>query len=274
MGRPPGFLPGGSERGTEICYNRGVSALLRLALVVALGCALGCGKRDDKRDDRAAPRDAGALAGSDAGAVKLDAGVDLDQQRFDEERRPDLIVAAMGITPGARVADVGAGSGLLTVHLARAVLPGGKVVATDIADAVLDLLAGRLARNGLTDAVEIRLVEADVPGLEPATYDAILLAEVDHYFSDPVVWLVAAKAALKPGGEIAITNRIHHRARGLAAAKAAGLHLVSESTPVPSTFIAVFRTEAPAPSPAPPPTKPVKPTPPIKPTTPIKPTAP
>jgi 2-polyprenyl-3-methyl-5-hydroxy-6-metoxy-1,4-benzoquinol methylase len=219
----------------------------------------GCGKRAES------PAAGGeVVAGKDAGAaaaVNPDAaGRDREQARFDEERRPDLIVAALGIGPGARVADVGAGSGLLTVHLARAVMPGGKVVATDIAAAVIDLLTSRLAATGLSDAVEPRLVEPEVPGLEPGAYDAILLAEVDNYLSDPTAWLVAAKPALKPGGAIAITNRVHHRARALAAAKAAGLHLVSESTPVPSTFIAVFRIEPPSPvSPLSPPHPPRKP---------------
>jgi 2-polyprenyl-3-methyl-5-hydroxy-6-metoxy-1,4-benzoquinol methylase len=222
-------------------YNRRVLRLLCIALVIG---GLGCGKRGEQPPRDAGPRDAAAAdASADASMLEL------EQKRFDEERRPDLIVAALGLHPGARVADVGAGSGLLTVHLARAVLPGGKVVATDIATAVLELLAERLAANKLTEAVEARLVEPDQPGLEDGGYDAILLAEVDNYLADPTGWLVAAKAALKPGGAIAITNRIYHRARGLAAAKAAGLHLVSESTPVPSTFIAVFRAELPAKAP-------------------------
>ena len=67
-----------------------------------------------------------------------------EQARFDAERRPDKVVEALGIKPGSRVADVGAGSGLLTVHLARAVAPNGKVVATDVDGAVLELLAQRL----------------------------------------------------------------------------------------------------------------------------------
>lgn len=226
--------------------------LLWIALLVGM---IGCGKR--------AEQPAGdplvATPSSDArDGAAIDAGRDLEQARFDEERRPDLIVAALGLKPGDRVADVGAGSGLLTVHLARAVLPGGKVVATDIAAAVIDLLISRLAATGLTAAVEPRLVEPEVPGLEAGAYDAILLAEVDNYLADPAAWLVAARTALKPGGAIAITNRIHHRTRALAAAKAAGLHLVSESTPVPSTFIAVFRVDAP--------TKPTTPTPPPGPT--------
>jgi len=163
-----------------------------------------------------------------------------EQARFDAERRPEKVVEALGIGPGSRVADIGAGSGLLTVHLAHAVKPNGRVVATDIDSAVLDLLQSRLAAAGLADVVERRVVGAEKPGLEKGMYDAILLAEVDHYFSDEVGWLKEATQALKPGGRIVISNRIHHKQKSMAAAQRAGLHLESESSPVPTHFIAVF----------------------------------
>ncbi len=170
-----------------------------------------------------------------------------EQTRFDAERKPEKVIEALGIKPGSRVADVGAGTGLLTVHLARAVAPNGTVVATDIDGAVLELLFQRLAAVGLEDVVERRVVGAETPGLEAAAYDAILLAEVDHYFNDPVGWLKAATAALKPNGRIVISNRIHHRTKSMAAGQKAGLVLQSELVPVPTHFIAVFVAPPPAP---------------------------
>ena len=107
--------------------------------------------------------------------------------------------------------------------------------------AVLTLLEQRPKAANLQGVVEPRVVAADTPGLEPATYDAILLAEVDHYFTDAPAWLKAAGAALKPEGRLVISNRIYHRQQSMANAKKAGLELVSESTPVPTHFIAVFR---------------------------------
>jgi len=197
------------------------------ALILVFLVAASCGHREAEGDSGSGP-----AATSDSAR---------EQARFDAERRPEKVVEALGIGPGSRVADIGAGSGLLTVHLARAVRPNGRVVATDIDGAVLDLLQSRLAAAGLSDLVERKVVPAEKPGLEPpASYDAILLAEVDHYFSDEVAWLKAATAALKPGGRIVISNRIHHRPRSLEAARRAGLKLVSDSTPVPTHFIAVF----------------------------------
>jgi ubiquinone/menaquinone biosynthesis C-methylase UbiE len=199
---------------------------VRVLLCVLLA-AVGCDRND---------AESGAVGV--AGRMADDAA--RSQARFDAERRPEKLVEALGIGPGAVVADIGAGSGLLTVHLARAVKPNGRVVATDIDGAALDLLQSRLTSVGLASLVDRRVVAADHPGLEAASYDAILLAEVDHYFTDEVAWLRDAAKALKPRGRLVISNRIHHRQKSMAAARGAGLKLEAESTPIPTHFIAVF----------------------------------
>jgi len=186
-----------------------------------------------------------------------------EQARFDAERHPELVIEALHIGPGSKVADIGAATGLFTVHLANAVKPNGHVVATDINKSVLDLLQSRLAAVGLDDLVDQRVVTGDKPGLEPGTYDpivpadveepddertevgtydAILLSEVDHLFADEAAWLAQATPALSRGGRIVITNRMHHRRRTMAAARRAGLVLASESSSGPTHFIAVFVT--------------------------------
>ena len=192
-----------------------------LLLVAALVGAFGCGSKD-------------------ADPPATGSNTPREEAQFDAERRPDLIVAALGIGPGSRVADIGAGSGLLTVYLARAVAPNGKVIATDTNKEVLGMLERRLTRAGLASVVEGRAVDPDKPGLEDGLYDAILLSEVDHFFSDQVKWLHDVTPALKPGGRIVIANRIHHRAQAMDAAGKAGLVLQSETSPVPTHYIAVF----------------------------------
>jgi 2-polyprenyl-3-methyl-5-hydroxy-6-metoxy-1,4-benzoquinol methylase len=195
-----------------------------VALLALLLCAAAC--------------DRNQAAGQGGSSSKHDPA--REQTNFDKERNPAKVVEALKIAPGSRVADVGAGSGLLTIHLARAVAPNGRVVATDIDGQVLDLLHQRLSAAGLADIVERRIVDADKPQLEAGMYDAILLAEVDHHFNDPVAWLRAAIPALKPTGRIVISNRVYVRAQSMAAAQKAGLLIENESTPVPSHFIAVF----------------------------------
>jgi 2-polyprenyl-3-methyl-5-hydroxy-6-metoxy-1,4-benzoquinol methylase len=197
---------------------------VRVALLALLVCAAAC--------------DRNGAEGQGGSSAKVDPA--REQTSFDKLRNPAKVVEALKIGPGSRVADIGAGSGLLTIHLARAVAPNGRVVATDIDGQVLDLLHQRLSAAGLADIVERRIVAADTPQLEPGLYDAILLAEVDHHFDDPVAWLKAAIPALKPTGRIVISNRIYVRAESMASAQRAGLLIEHESTPVPSHFIAVF----------------------------------
>lgn len=209
---------------------------MRSVLVGLLLLATACSKDASTSD-----------VGASRGSARRTSDTQREQARFDADRRPEKVVEALGIKPGSRVADVGAGTGLLTVHLARAVAPSGTVVATDIDGAVLDLLQSRLATAGLDDVVERRVVGAETPGLEDHAYDAILLAEVDHYFAEPIGWLRTATKALKPGGRIVISNRIHHRTKSMAAGQKAGLVLQSESTPVPTHFIAVFTAPEPTP---------------------------
>lgn len=210
--------------------------MIRLvALLACVAFAASCEKSTAKADG----------TGGSAAPKPVDSGTfTRDQAVFDAQRRPDKIVEALGLKPGSRVADVGAGSGLLTVHLARAVAPNGKVVATDIDQDVLDnFLKPRLVAAGLAELVEPRRVDGELPGLEANAFDAILLAEVDHYLTDPAKWLEDAAKALKPGGRLVISNRIHRRDLTLAAAKKAKLVLVGESTPVPTHFIAIYEVK-------------------------------
>ena len=107
--------------------------------------------------------------------------------------------------------------------------PTGRVVATDVD-------AAALAAIPRAPAIETRVVAADDPGLEAGAYDRILVAEVDHCFADRAAWLGRAARALKPGGFIAVTNRVTHRAALVAAATAAGLRVSDEPVDLPAHF--------------------------------------
>ena len=202
----------------------GLAAVAAASLVLAEGA--GCSGPPPRR--------------SSAAVRPLDAA---QRAAFEASRRPDRIARALGLHPGAVVADVGAGDGLLTSYLARAVTPGGQVVATDIDPAALAAVRARAAQAGpsIGAAVTTRRVAPDAPGLEPDRYDAMLLARVDQYLPDRVAWLRAAARALRPGGRLVIANRLHHRAAALAAARAAGFRLLAEdASAAPGCFIASF----------------------------------
>lgn len=168
----------------------------------------------------------GATAGcSRAAGTEERGGGDREAAEYERYRAPDKIIAGLELAPGQHVADVGAGRGFLTTRLVAAVGARGHVVATDIDGAALAAIPHAAG-------VETRVVAADDPGLEPGAYDRILVAEVDHYLGDRTDYLRRLARALKPGGFIAVENRLPYRAPLVAAAIAAGLR-VTDVAPAP-----------------------------------------
>jgi predicted methyltransferase len=159
------------------------------------------------------------------------------QAAYDRYRRPEVLVAALGLHPGEVVADVGAGRGYLTHRLAAAVGERGRVVATDIdADALAHI--GR-AQPGEAP-IEVRRVAPDDPGLERGHYDLILLSQVDHLLADRTDYLVRLARALDGHGRIAVTNRRLYRAPLVAAARKAGLPIVDERNDLVTHFLVLL----------------------------------
>jgi predicted methyltransferase len=161
---------------------------------------------------------------------------DPDGAARDRIRQPARVVAALGLAPGQRVADVGAGRGYLTFRLAEVVGAKGRVVATDVDGRALAVVRAAQRSNVVT-----RQVAADDPGLEAAFYDLVLLSEVDHYLPDRVAYLRKLRAALAPAGRIAVTNRRAFRVPLLAAAAEAGYTVAGEVTDLPFHFLVLLR---------------------------------
>jgi predicted methyltransferase len=154
---------------------------------------------------------------------------------YDRYRRPELVIGALALTGGERVADLGAGTGYLTHRLAAAAGASGRVVATDV-DA--RALAALEVKSG--EAIEKRVVGADDPGLEAASYDVVLMAEVDQLVRDRADYLRRVKIALKRGGRLAVNNKLTYRAALLEAAARAGFAVVRERDDLPGQYVAIF----------------------------------
>src|SRR5262249_47024223 len=127
----------------------------------------------------------------------------LDRPERVQEELPDRALEALQIATGSTVADVGAGSGYMTVKMARRVGPTGKVYATDIQPEMLALLRQRLARERVSN-VEPVLGRADDPQLPSSTIDLILMVDVYHEFSEPQKMLRRMREALKPDGRLVL----------------------------------------------------------------------
>ena len=117
----------------------------------------------------------------------------------------DYIIASLGLKPGAVVADIGAGPGVLSLPLAAAVAPGGKVYAEDIDQAFLDHVKKKAADAKVTNVVTV-LGEYVDPKLPAKDVDVVLFHDVLHHIEKRAEYLKAAASYLKPGGRIAVVE--------------------------------------------------------------------
>src|SRR6185436_19247955 len=123
--------------------------------------------------------------------------------------KPELIMDELTIAEGDKVADVGAGGGWFTIQLARRVGPNGRVYAEDIEPLMIDALARRVRREGITN-VETVLGIATDPKLPAGTLDAALILDAYHEMNDPakpeaiLTLLGNVSRSLKPQGRLGI----------------------------------------------------------------------
>jgi ubiquinone/menaquinone biosynthesis C-methylase UbiE len=129
----------------------------------------------------------------------------LERDSRDEMQKPAEIMAALKIRPGERVADIGAGSGYFTLRLAQAVGDGGRVLALDIRQEMLDYIAERLRKAQLGN-VDLKLVPSDDPQLPPGGIDTILMVDTIHYVKDRVDYARKLRAGLAPGGRVVVID--------------------------------------------------------------------
>jgi ubiquinone/menaquinone biosynthesis C-methylase UbiE len=129
----------------------------------------------------------------------------LERSERIEEEAPELAVRLLQIPKGAAVADIGAGSGYMTMLLSAQVGPAGRVYANDVQPEMVDILRRRLAANRVTN---VTLVQGaiDDPKLPPASVDLALMVDVYHELSRPQAMLKRLRDALKPGGRLVLVE--------------------------------------------------------------------
>ncbi|HEY7189267.1 MAG TPA: class I SAM-dependent methyltransferase [Vicinamibacterales bacterium] len=127
----------------------------------------------------------------------------LERNEREKEEDPDLAIRLLKIQKGSTVADVGAGSGYITLKLARAVGAMGKVYANDIQQGMLDLLQKNMAKAKVANVVPV-LGALDDPRLPADSIDLAIMVDVYHEFSQPQRMLQHLRDALKANGRLVL----------------------------------------------------------------------
>jgi predicted methyltransferase len=117
----------------------------------------------------------------------------------------DQIVAALGLKPGERVADIGTGTGLFLGPLSRAVGDAGKVFAVDIAQKFVDHVRKRAVKEEMPNVVAVLSNERSAE-LAAGSVDVVLLCDTYHHFEYHEDMLRSIRSALRPGGRLVVVD--------------------------------------------------------------------
>jgi ArsR family transcriptional regulator len=169
--------------------------------------------RRARREDPTRGRDQLALARViEARASRTRAWFDSVGPEWDALRKAfnDDVLRAHAIArlvpPGLRVADVGTGTGILAIELARL---GLRVIAIDHSEAMLEAARRKLEAQAVT-GVELRRGEIAALPLRDAEVDAALAHMVLHYLPSPADGIREMARVVQPEGRIVVVDFVSH----------------------------------------------------------------
>ncbi len=172
----------------------------------------------------------------------------------------DRILDAMGVRPGMTIGEIGAGTGRITLALARRVGERGKVYANDIDETALAQLRAVCERRGVKN-VETLVGKVDDPMLPKGALDLAITAIVYHHLEQPVALLRNLASSLKPGATLVIVDPAYDRTgdkdsarpttreRVESEAAEAGYELVAMNASLPRDNIFILRLKGGGPAP-------------------------
>jgi precorrin-6B methylase 2 len=177
-------------------YNRSLTVAARCALLIVLvACALWAFQTPGVHP----------LTGRQIAGVCGFGGCEtwLERPEREQEENPDGALDALNLKTGMTVADVGAGTGYMSLKLAKRVGAAGKVYAEDVQPEMLQQVRVNAAKAKAANVVTVQGSYTD-PMLPKGQMDLVLLVDVYHEFSEPQKMLRGIRESLKPDGRLVL----------------------------------------------------------------------
>ena len=129
----------------------------------------------------------------------------LDQPNRIAGLKAEEVIARIGLKAGLTVADLGAGTGLFSIPMGRAVAPGGRVYAVEVDKAYFGIIREK-ARDAQVTNVQTVLGEFGDPKLPAADVDVAFFHDVLHHIDDRAGYLKNLARYVKPAGRVVVID--------------------------------------------------------------------
>jgi SAM-dependent methyltransferase len=173
-----------------------------------------------------------------------------DDPARDAWQRPDDVIRALALTPDARVADIGAGTGYFSVRIAPLV-PQGRVWAVDLEPTLLRHVRVRAESGHIDNLFPVLATGGDA--MIPERVDVILVVDTYHHIEARTEYFRTLTLSLRPGGRVVIVDYTREAPEGPppemrltpeqvhAEMTAAGYERVGDVVSLPRQYVVTYR---------------------------------
>ncbi|MGD8525425.1 MAG: class I SAM-dependent methyltransferase [Thioalkalispiraceae bacterium] len=117
----------------------------------------------------------------------------------------ERLISKLKPIPGSKILDVATGTGAVALPAAQAILPGGRVHAVDLSEAMLEKASQNLQRAGLSN-VDFHVMDGENLEFQHDYFDYVTCSFGLFFFDDMLAGLKEWHRVLKPGGAIMLTS--------------------------------------------------------------------
>lgn len=115
------------------------------------------------------------------------------------------LVSLLGISSGYKVAEIGAGKGILSFYMSRVVGKDGLVFSTEFDEAKLNKLSQKVKKQNIKN-LQTASAGSNNPNLPDILFDVIIMSKVYHHFTNASAQNKSFYSHLKSGGQLVVVD--------------------------------------------------------------------